>query len=258
MSCEPIRELLEAYALELLDDEERASVDAHLAGCPECRRLTAEYEAALAGLPDALALASPLPVPASLKARLLRAMGMSHVTAHGSAGPSPERARPLPARSALRRTLVFAGAVVVALSVAACSVALDRERTLRERFAGLYGDQELILELVDARETSRLLLRPPNADSPAYGKLFTNPQHREVVVMAARLGIAGEGRAYRIWLTQNRRTFAAGTLKVNDKGFGLLVFESKRAGPAYDAARIVLQPGDATTAAGRTVLSWQR
>ena len=32
-----LRERLGAYVLEALDDDERAEVEAHLAGCPECR-----------------------------------------------------------------------------------------------------------------------------------------------------------------------------------------------------------------------------
>jgi hypothetical protein len=255
VSCEPIRELLEPYTLGLLDEQERTAVETHLAECADCRKLLADYEAALAGLPDALALASPLPLPPSLKDRLLRAIGAG---AEQELAPGPVvSARPQRRLRALRRTLLVVGATVLVLAVAATaalSVALDRERTLRERFAGLYDDQEIVLEVVDGQSTKRTLLRPHAPGSRAYGKLFANPAHREVVVMAARLPDPG-GQAYRIWLTEGGRTFSPGALRVNELGFGLLVFEAQRQGPRYDAVRVVLQSPDARTPAGVSVLS---
>jgi anti-sigma factor RsiW len=37
MTHDPIEELLGAYALHAIDDDERAMVEAHLATCPRCR-----------------------------------------------------------------------------------------------------------------------------------------------------------------------------------------------------------------------------
>jgi hypothetical protein len=48
--CQRIRPLLGVYVLGAIDPAERAQVDAHLAGCPECR----EELAGLAGLPALL------------------------------------------------------------------------------------------------------------------------------------------------------------------------------------------------------------
>lgn len=255
MSCDEIRELLEPYVLGVVEDDERARVEAHLAGCDECRGLVDDYESALAGLPDALALASPLPLPASLKRRLERTLAAE---ATPPAAPQPT----IGPRSHIgRQMLVLAGAVVIVLSIAATaalSLALDRERSLREKFGGLLDDREIVVEIVDSRETTRAVLLPPGRDSRTYGKLFTNSELRDVVVMAARLTQPGDGEVYRLWLAADGRTRSPGTLELNERGFGLLLFKAEHAGPSYDAARVVLQRDDARTPAGRVVLAWSR
>lgn len=71
MSCEHIRELIEAYALGALDAPDQAMLETHLAECAACRKLLNEYTELVNALPQAVALASPLQPPDSLKARLL-------------------------------------------------------------------------------------------------------------------------------------------------------------------------------------------
>ena len=53
MRCDDVRELLEAYALDVLDADERALVEAHLASCADCRALVARYEEVLPRRPPA-------------------------------------------------------------------------------------------------------------------------------------------------------------------------------------------------------------
>jgi hypothetical protein len=257
VSCDDVREVLEAYALRVLDQEEQARVEAHLASCADCRTLADRYADILAGLPEALALASPLRLPETIKPRLLAALeGVAAETAAQAPGTTVPR-RP---RRALR-LLAFAGAVALALalaSTAALSFALDRERRLKERFAGLLDQRETVLEVVDGRGTQRAFLSSPDARSTAYGKLFTNPRLRQVVVMAGRLPGPQEGRRYRVLLTSGGVTRTPGILKVNARGFGLLVFEAGRAGPRYDAVRVTLEPPAGSPGEGEAVLSWTR
>ena len=42
MQCEQIRDLLEAYAVGTLDEDQRAAVEAHLADCAACQRMADE------------------------------------------------------------------------------------------------------------------------------------------------------------------------------------------------------------------------
>lgn len=259
MSHDELRQLLEQYALGLLDPDESARVEQHLDTCADCRALAARYAEVLAGLPDALALASPLRLPETIKQRLLAEL-QAAPAAPPAADAASARSRRRP-RPTMRRLLVLAVsfALVLALaSTAALSFALDRERQLKERFAGLLDQREIVLDVVDGRGTERAILRPPNERSTAYGKLFTNPRLRDVVVMSGRLPQAEESERYRVLVTSRGITRSPGTLTVNAKGFGLLVYDAGRPGASYDAIRITLDRAGARPGQGKIVLSWTR
>jgi hypothetical protein len=141
-------------------------------------------------------------------------------------------------------------------------VALAQERALRTGYASLVDQQEVVLDVVDSRQTVKRLLQPPDGTrDPAtapYGKLYTRPDLPQVVAMAARLPPPPAGRAYHLWVTQQGQTRLAGVLRTNAEGFGLLVFTAETPGPAYDAALITLEPAGAAPAvpAGAPVLRW--
>ncbi len=264
------KDLLEAYALGVLEPDESKAVERHLASCPECRRLAGDLAATADLLPLAVAAASSLRPPADLKDRVLRAAHGSAMVASetavssrsgaASAEPSP-RARIVPRRPGWWRTVAAAALLVVlALSLiwgARLSEALDQERAMRASVAAHFSrQQEIVLEVVDAAEATRVILRSPDPDSRAYGKLFTRPDLPHVVAMAARLPIPPEGQTYHLWLTSEGRTFLAGVLPVNDQGFGLLTFDADHDGPVYEAARLTLQAAGAEAPGGETVLAW--
>src|ERR671936_565844 len=87
MRCDDVRELLELYALGALDADEHAEVAAHLASCPTCQRLADELADVANALPQALAAASPLRIPADAKARLLQSLDAPTPVAASSGDP---------------------------------------------------------------------------------------------------------------------------------------------------------------------------
>ncbi len=108
MNGDHVRDQAEAYALGLLDDAERAAVDAHVGTCDECVRLVGQAEETVASLASALPRMTP---SAALKARL----GSSLAAASGRARPSLALARlraiaPLATAAAL--ALALGGALV--------------------------------------------------------------------------------------------------------------------------------------------------
>lgn len=253
LTCNQIRELLEAYALGALEEDERRAVQRHLETCSDCRARAAELLETAHALPLALGAASPRRPPSSLKEQVLEALsGDREVTTR-----KRERARRF-RRSRVALALAALG-LVAGFSAwnAHLSSALSHERSLRERLARLVGRQEDVLDVVDSPRARRAFLRPPaRTDSRAYGKVFTTPDARDVVAMAARLNQPPTGQTYRLWLTRTGRAQPVGRMVVNAQGFALLVFKAAHPGPAYDEARVVLQPKNATTPAGKTVLVW--
>lgn len=279
MNCDHARELIDLHALGALEAHDAADLEAHLVACVDCRRLADQANATAAELTFALAAASPHRPPPDLRSRVLGsvtagpdAVARSETTAAPDAPPflaSSEQPRP-PGLSLGRRTqpiwlnprsLVAAAAVALLIVSLAWSVrlsqALDRERSVRERMANLFSQQqEIVLEVLDAPDGGKELLRPLAADSNAYGKLYTRPDMPYAVVMANRLPPPPDGQTYQAWLTVGDRVVFAGNLSLNDDGFGLLVHQAPMPGPVYDAVEISLQPPDSSQPGGQLVLRW--
>jgi Putative zinc-finger len=251
MSCQdPVQELLEGYVLGTLDATEKARVERHLQSCDDCQRLVNEYAEVTSKFPHALATASHLSLPPEIKSRILNAMSVE---------PSSARTQTFPL--GWRPRLVTWGlAVLLALSLAwsfQLNVALAKERALRSEFADLVDQQEIVLEVIDSNKTTKAFLRATTSDSRSYGKLFTRSDFPDVVAMAGRLPLPPAGQAYHLWVTEQGETYLAGVMKVNDKGFGLLVFTADQAGPVYEAAQLILQPTDSTSLTGTPVIAWE-
>jgi hypothetical protein len=253
--CRRTREMLEAYALGALERDEQAAVERHLETCADCRALAAEFSETPNELPFAVAAVSPLRPPAALKARLLGQVA--------SVQP-PEGRIAAPRRRwwwRPRTALVLATLLLAAL-FAAWDVRLDdalsQERDLRARLAHLQVQQELVLEVVDSRETRKAVLLPPErSESRAYGKVFTRADMPHVVAMAARLPRPPEDRAYHLWLTSEGSTRLGGVIAVDSSGFGLILFDADRPGPVYDEASLILQPKGSKRPEGAPVLRWR-
>lgn len=295
MSSNHIIELLEEYALDGLDPDERAEVEQHLQECPECRRAARELLDLTSLLPQALAEASTLRPPAALKERLLATLAadLDPITKPGAVEERPAEARqaaPAPSlpqattsadgrpgttkrgqsvwhwlvSGRLRAVGVLAGLLLLVLSVflgMQLGIVLAQERALRMELDNLFGQQEVVLEVVDSDKTvKRVLLAPEPRRSqplPPYGKLFTRSDLPHVVAMVARLPQAPEGQAYHLWLTYRGQTELAGHLEVNDQGFSLLAFDADTNGPVYEAARLTLQPIGSVSPAGDPILQWE-
>jgi hypothetical protein len=146
--------------------------------------------------------------------------------------------------------------VIVLLWSIRLNAVLARERALRAEFVELVDQQEVVLEVIDSRNTVRRVLLPPAGDSRAYGKVFTRSDMAHVVAMAARLAPPSPGEAYHLWLTRDGSTFLAGTLRTNDEGFGLVLYDDSVDGPQYTRAIVTLQPLGSTAPVEPPVLEW--
>jgi Anti-sigma-K factor rskA/Putative zinc-finger len=251
MTCQdPIQELLEAYVLDALDITERARVERHLQNCEDCQRLVKEYAEITSKFPHALATASRLSLPPEIKSRILQTL-------------SPQRSSTRTGLTSLRwrpRLVTWGLAILLALSLAwgfQLRVALAQERALRIEFANLADQREIVLEVIDSSKTTKAFLRATASDSNSYGKLFTRSDMPDVVAMAGRLPVPLAGQAYHLWVTKDGKTYLAGVMKVDEKGFGLLVFTADRPGPSYEAAQLILQPIGSTSPTGTPIIAWQ-
>lgn len=288
MRCDDIRESLELYVLGVLDRDEHARVELHLAECHDCQHVVQELSAIADTLPQALAAASPMRLAPSVKRRLVQALTAAPAAPLPADGHERKAARDVTSRvpeegflssdgpqdaardrrPAWRWTARWRWRTVGVLTVMfmlvlfliwsmQLSAALAQERALRAEFVQLMRhQQEVIIEVIDSDKTVKAVLRPPDSTSIAYGKLFTRPDLPYVVIMAARLPPLPPGHAYHVWLSRGGQTELAGVLSLN-QGFGLLILTTDQDGPVYDAAQITLQPTGSTTPADTPILLWE-
>ena len=71
MNCEEAEDLIGAYALDALPDDEASPMRAHLVSCADHAARVAELRTVALELP---ALADPIPAPTGLRARVLDAI----------------------------------------------------------------------------------------------------------------------------------------------------------------------------------------
>jgi hypothetical protein len=202
-------------------------------------------------LPAALASASPHRVPTELRARVLRA-------AEARAG----RSRALGAR--WLRPYAVAAALVLLIGLTVWNVQLQQgladERTLLEQLRDS-AKEAVIFEVIDSPGAQKTVLRAVGpqrpGEDPPYGKLYTNTNQTQVVVMAGRLPSPAAEQEYRLYLTdRSGTTIDVGPLRVDANGFGYLIYESGVRGPAFVAARLYLQSAGAPSSGGTVVIGF--
>jgi hypothetical protein len=182
MKCDDLRESFELYALGVLEGEEHAEIDAHLArGCEDCTTALANALAVNAGV---LSLVPEQKPPKRLKRRLLAAIGYHY-----------------PGWS-----WVWALGAGLAVLVALWLGAQERERSAeladaRRNLIQINGERDrlnLAFQFLSDPQTQPASFgRGQNA--PPRGYVFLHPQ-LGVLLMASNLPAAGSGKTYEMWV----------------------------------------------------------
>ncbi|HEV2881936.1 MAG TPA: anti-sigma factor [Pyrinomonadaceae bacterium] len=231
MTHEDYKEMIALAALDALDDDdrgnERRALDAHLAGCAECRAELEALRDAAASL--VYAAAPPLEAPApELRARILTAIKSqpqdarrspangdavtASQTSNVSSSSEFEKRREAREVRVSRRLLVF-GSLAASLAVAALLVTLalawQRNARLQSELARLsetvnQTQQELARtrserELLAAPEAHTATLSGTKVAERARARLTFDAQTGRAMLMAADLPPAPPGKAYQLW-----------------------------------------------------------
>jgi len=188
MTCQELQDAYELYALGVLDGEEKAEIDAHLArGCEDCRKGLADARAMNAALLSFVPEEYP---SARLKRRVMEGIGVRH------SGPWWG---PLSG---------WLGALAAALMLI---VALWLAMQERERTAELAAARRTLMQANAERDrlTQALqFLSDPQTVPASFGKglaapprgyVFLHPQ-LGVLLIASNLPAAGQGKAYEMWV----------------------------------------------------------
>jgi len=226
-----VENLLPAYALGCLEEQELDRVRRHLEDCDACRASLDRYEELTASLGLAAPRAQP---PAGLKRRILAGV---------SGRPAPARLRLAggAARASLRLALPIAAAALLFLSLG-LNLALWRRLAHLEATTPVLPDQVALLGAT------------PSA-AGARGMLLFHPEDTEATLVVEDLPPLQEGRQYQLWLIREGKRTNGGVFSVTSGGYGCLLIASPSPVGSYDALGITEEPaGGSSGPTGRRVL----
>jgi anti-sigma-K factor RskA len=237
LSDDDIMDLLAAYALGALDQDEIAQVSALLVQRPELRATLAELRAAADQLPYALPEATP---PDDLRQRVLdRATGRST----GAAPAAPAR---LAGRA--RAWVLSLGALAV-MAVLAAVIGWTQFATTRsdlanaqEQVAELQGE---IGQLQAQVAAAQKVVASMGGDGGSGAILQTRSGD---TLLVAQLPPLQPGRVYQLWRIQgNNPPASAGTFTVSSQGYGQAALEGAQQPAAGETVAVTNEPDGGST-----------
>jgi anti-sigma-K factor RskA len=223
MSQEP-HDLVAAYALDALDDEERVDFERHLADCAVCKAQLAELEEAS----TALAYAESVEPPPALRERILEAARAEN----GKVVQFPRRRWLFPATVA-----AAAAAAVVAIGVGLWANSLTRDLD-RERSANA-GYARALQLLGGGAEVTQL--------ADAEGGLLVAPDGEAALVVCG-LQPAPQDKTYEAWVIEGEISRPAGLFRGG--GGCPPVLLDKKVRPGTQVAVTLERKGGATRPTG--------
>lgn len=237
LTCDDARDLLPAYALEILEPEEAAAVRTHLASCPDCQRELQQFD----GVVDALATApAPAPPPPNLRARLLEEIRVAPGVGLPPVLPSSIGRVAPPTVVAVPRWAVWslaAAAAILIVSVTALAILLTGAREERDdaRTASTY----LAAYLSAGGQVVKLNDATGDGDYYGHGSLVTAPDLPPLVIVGG-CSPTTKDRAYRVWVARSGDRTRVGELEVSGDGDGWLEVELAESLDAFDEIGITM------------------
>jgi anti-sigma factor RsiW len=248
-----IHTLAGAYALDAVDDLERAAFTRHLNACPSCAQEVAELAETVARL----AGESAVPAPPDLRARVFREVARTPQVGPVppvQVGPLPPiQAGPVPpvqarpgqtgrAARAIRWRPWLAGTVAASVLAVGAAVTPDAIQDRRVRQAERI---QTVLTAPDAVTTT----------APARGggqvSAVQSPSLDAAVVFLSGLTTPDRAHAYQLWLIEDNRATSAGVLAAGQAGGARYVGQVG----AADQLGLTLEPAGGSTSPSAPILA---
>lgn len=235
MSCELVNEQGAAYALGALEDDERAAVEAHAAGCPACGRELRELREVAAQL--ALGLPQREPHP-ELGARIIARARRERL---GAVGVERRQTRipwlSLGTLAAALAALIWGALLQAQLS--ATQRQLDDTSGQLERLRGAYST---VVEVLASSDTRERALEPREGAPRARGKVWIDQATGRGMMMARDLPPLPEGQTYQVWLVNAQGRVSGGFLRPYDAGIYYLVLQAPDPLTNYRSLGVTREP----------------
>jgi anti-sigma-K factor RskA len=242
---EHIVELIPAYALDCLDEQEALQVAGHLALCASCRDELTTYEAVV----NQLALAVPdVEPPADLKERLMAQIEPSAKVEALDTAVSRQRMWPWPGTAALEH--------LVGLTVWRPAVALVIILLL---ISNIILWRQLSQDTLSPDGFQHIALEATEVNSEARGMIVINRSGHNGTLIVDGLPALDESHQYQLWLLYNGEREDGGTFSVYRNGYYAMLIHATESLDQYTAFGITIEPaGGSPGPTGTRVLGGSR
>jgi anti-sigma-K factor RskA len=192
-----------AYALDALDDVERAGYERHLRTCPTCSAEVIDFREAAAGLADRVSLAPPVQLRSRVLAEIARTRQVSPAGRAHFNRPSVRRILSAAAAAVLIAGAAGLGGITWQSHRAAheAQISADRASDRAARLAEVMTDPGRV-EVVGA--------------SSVGGTATVVAAGGTAVFATSKLPAPPSGKAYQVWLIDKAGVRSAGLLKLNN------------------------------------------
>ncbi len=232
-------ELLEAYALDALEEAETLQVESHLESCNHCSLAVAELHHAIGRLGQSLALREP---PATLRSRLMDELETLSVQTNPPVTRAIWRLYKTPAArflvpaAAVVMVALFSVGVVMNLGLSDRTQDLERENaTLTAQVAQSTEQDSQLAETVQQLrvtnywlanpENQSMSLKPPSGTGSSRGILVVTNDGRRAMLLLAGMREPWPSANYHVWLTRQGDKLWAGMVNVDDAGWGTITIQ---------------------------------
>jgi anti-sigma-K factor RskA len=238
MNHSQIYELLPAYALGCLDDEDATSVSRHLASCKKCHTRLLDHQRTV----DLLAFGAPRAnPPAALKKKLMNNI-QSTLEADKKVKRLPKRRKweTFWSRLSPSPAWALASLILIISLFAGNMMQWYNTKSLHHEMA-----QELLIIKIKGTE------KAPEAD----GTLVIGSNRLQGVLVVGDLPVPDDGFQYQLWLLKDGKYTNGGVFAVSAGGYGRLKVISPEPLLGFQAFSVTVEPaGGSLTPTGREIL----
>ena len=220
---EHVYDLLPAYALNSLDEEEKIIVEAHLVDCETCQLELESYKQVVDDLPLAIKTKQP---PADLETSIFEQLAADR--------QSPELQDRESWLDRLKSNFLSSAPVWGAASLVLVIVLL---------FSNLYLLNSLRAhEAVRHTDLTTVAMVPTDYSPQATGMLVISGDGEYGVLVVDQLPMLDDTQQYQLWLIYDGQRASGGVFSVNDEGYGSLLITSEQPLSSYPTFGITIEP----------------
>lgn len=219
-SCDEIVELLPLYPLGVLDADETAAVDAHVAVCPACAAELLRYQSVGDMLGEAL---SPAELPVNGRVALLEKAAVLPQDGVAQAAP-PKLAAVTPIakpRAAVNGWKAFALAAAAALILLAGGAAY-LTRTLMDERDDYQQTTQQLAQFIDANTTMTAMSAMPVASAWDGKGVMMESKGGSMAVAVTGCPPTTDQRVYKVWVAEGNTRVVLGEMTIGSDGKGWL------------------------------------